>query len=377
MLEILEPIRVLHVFGGLDAGGAESRTMDIYRQINKEKVQFDFLIHTEKSGFFEDEIIKMGGRIYRVPRYGISTIIRYPIELKSFFKKHTEYSIVHGHILSTAFIYLWMAKKFNVPIRIAHSRSGSRDIYSVENIIKEIFKRLTRFFSTEQFAVSRIAGISAFGINNINKNKVKIVPNAIDSKKYFFNEEIRKEIRSKMGLNDKFVIGHVGRFEEQKNHNFIIDVFNNIHNENPNTLLVLIGDGHLKIEIEKKVKKYGLEGSVIFTGIRSDVHNLLQAIDIILFPSFFEGLPGVILESQAAGLPCIISNKITEEVKITDLVNYVSLKKSSQQWAEIILKYSKGFKRENTNKKLKKSGYDIESVAKWYESYYIEKQQSL
>lgn len=368
----MEPIRVLHVFGGLDSGGAESRTMDIYRQIDKRKVQFDFLIHTQKVGFFEDEIIRMGGRIYRVPRFSTRTIISYQRALNDFFNKHSEYKVVHGHMLSTAFIYQNIAKKHRIPVRIAHSRCGSRSEINIENMIKELFKRLTRFYVSDKFAVSKVAGASAFGNHSVSTGEVKILPNAIKTEKYLFDNDVRNRTRRDLNIEGKFVIGHIGRFQRQKNHDFIIKIFNEVHSRLPNSLLLLVGDGELKSEIEEKVMKLGLNNSVVFTGVRSDVPDLLQAMDILLFPSFVEGLPGVVLEAQAAGLPCIISDKITNEVKVTDLVEYVSLDKSIEYWVEKVIPFSNGYSRRNTLNDFEEAGFDIEAVAKWYQDFYIE-----
>ncbi|MBZ4656145.1 MAG: glycosyl transferase family 1 [Thermoanaerobacter sp.] len=369
------PIRVLHVFGGLDAGGAESRTMDIYRQIDKSRVQFDFLIHTEKKGYFEDEIKKMGGRIFRVPRFGLRTFFSYQKALNDFFEKHPEYKIIHGHILSTAFIYQKVAKKHGVPVRIAHSRCGTRTQINVENLIKEFFKRLARFYVTDKFAVSKIAGFSAFGRRSVFNGEVKVLPNAIKIQKYLYNNEVREKMRSEFNIENKFVIGHIGRFQQQKNHDFVVDIFFEVQKKILNSMLILVGDGELKTVIEDKVNKLGLDDSVIFTGVRSDVPDILQAMDVLLFPSFYEGLPGVVLEAQAAGLPCIISDKITDEVKITDLVEYVSLDKSAEYWAEKVLKFSQGFERRNTYNEIVKAGYDIESVAQWYQEFYLKAYQ--
>ena len=370
---MMQPIRVLHVFGGLDYGGAESRTMDIYRKINRNKVQFDFLIHTNKKGFFEDEISKMGGRIYRVPRLGIRTFFLYQKEINNLFRKHSEYKIIHGHILSTAFIYQRCAKKYGIPIRIAHSRCGNRAEINFENVIKELCERISRFYVTHKFAVSKIAGISVFGNRSVVSGEVKILPNAITAQKYIYNNEIREKIRNEFNANNKFIVGHIGRFQKQKNHEFIIDIFFKVHKNIPKSLLILVGDGDLKLSIENKVNKLGLSDCVVFTGIRSDVPDILQAMDVLLFPSTHEGLPGVVLETQASGLPCVISDRITEEVRITDLVEYVSLTKSAKFWAEKLMKFSKGYVRRNTYKEIVEAGYDIESVTKWYQDFYLEK----
>ncbi|MFB9861020.1 glycosyltransferase family 1 protein [Salinicoccus siamensis] len=367
----MQPFRILHVFGGLDSGGAESRIMDIYREIDRTKIQFDFLVHTNKKGFFEDEINDMGGRIYRVPRFDITTIYSYFKAINNFFKKHSSYKVVHGHILSTAFIYQRYAKKYDIPVRIAHSRCGSRTEFNFKNATKELFKRFSRFYVTHKFAVSKIAGDSAFGSNKVRSGAVEILPNAIKTEKYKYDQEIRENKRQELKANGNFLIGHIGRFTKQKNHDLVIDVFHELNKQEPNTMLVLVGDGELKSDILTKVNSLGLSKQVIFTGVRDDVHELLQAIDLLLFPSFYEGLPGVVLEAQAAGLPCIVSNKITKEVKITDLVTYVSLEKNAIFWSEKIRETLRSYKRESKHSEIIEAGYDIKSVAKWYQNFYL------
>lgn len=364
-------IRVLHVLGTLDSGGAESRTMDIYRKIDREKVQFDFLIHTEKKCFFEDEIYALGGRIYRMPQRTLKNSFKYYKKLKRFFNQHKEYKIVHGHSLSSGFLYLSIAKKCGASVCIAHSRCGLTNHSDFVSKIKRNFKKLSRFYATEKFAVSKIAGIAAFGCKSIERNEVKIIPNGIDAKKYTYNADVREKMRKELNIDNNVVIGHIGRFQQQKNHDFIIEVFSEIHKKEPNSKLILVGDGELKSKIEEKVNTLQLSDSVIFTGVRSDVPDLLQAMDVLLFPSFFEGLPGVVLEAQAAGLPSVISDKITDEVKITDLVEYLPLNKNAEYWAEKLLEFSRKFERRNTYNEIVEAGYDIESVAKWYEDFYL------
>lgn len=367
----MKPIRVLHVFGALNANGAESRVMDIYRHIDRTKVQFDFLIHTEQKGSLENEIIRLGGRIYRIPRFGLKTVFAYNKSVKAFFNSHHEFKIVHGHILSTAFIYQNAAKKIGVPVRIAHSRCASRTEINAQNIIKELCERLARFYVTDEFAVSREAGMSAFGNHNVVSGKTKILPNAINTTTYLFNHSKRILKREEFHISNKYVVGHIGRFEHQKNHDFIIDIFDQVYKRVPNSLLILVGDGELRPIVQDKVNKLGLNNNVIFTGIRSDVPDILQAVDVLVFPSFYEGLPGVVLEAQAAGLPCVISDSITSEVKITNLVEYVSLNKNAAYWADRVLRFGKGFKRRNTYDEIVDAGYDIEAVAGWYQEFYL------
>lgn len=360
-----EPIRVLHVFGRLDSGGAESRTMDIYRQIDRCKVQFDFAIHTEDKCFFTDEVKSLGGKIYSFPRFNGKNYFQYRKKWNEFFKKHPEYRIVHGHQTNTGFVYLKEAKVNSVLVRIAHSRNSNK-----ENFLKKHICKLSKLYATHLFAVSKVAGISEFGEKAVNKGQVKILPNAINAKKYSYNPEIRKQKRSELGIKDELLIIHIGRFHPQKNHMFLLDLFNHIIKVELNAKLLLVGDGSLKSEIVKKISDLQIAKSVIIAGTRTDVPDLLQAGDMLLFPSLFEGLPGVVLEAQAAGLPCIISDTITDEVKVTDLVEYIPLEQSAEVWAAKVLGIDSKFKRRNTYEEITEKGYDIESVAKWYEDFY-------
>lgn len=367
----MKPIRVLHVFGWLESGGAESRTMDIYRSINKEKVQFDFLIHTNEVGFYEEEIKKMGGRIYRLPRFNFKNYFRYKNALKRFFKKHPEYNIIHGHMLSTAFIYLKVAKQMGVPVRIAHSRSGNRAQKNPISIAKNLTDKLSRFDATNKFAVSKIAALGAFGKTNLNKNNVKVIPNAIDAKKFSYSEVTRISKRKEFNLNDAFVIGHIGRFTEQKNHLFLLEVFNSIKNIKKNAKMILIGDGPLHSNIENRIVELDLVNDIFMLGIRDDIPNLLQIMDIFVFPSTHEGLPGVILESQASGLPCLISNSITKEVQLTNLVEYKSIQDTPSEWAKSAIKKASQDTRRNTFDIFVDQGYDIKSISKFYQDFYL------
>jgi len=372
----MEPIRVLHVFGWLESGGAESRTMDIYRHIDKEKIQFDFLIHTNKVGFFEEEIRSMGGNIYRVPKFNFINFFKYRKAIEEFIKRHPEYKINHGHMLSTAFIYMKIARLRQVPVRIVHSRSGSSAQKTIISFVKKLTNKLSRFNATHLFAVSKIAGYGAFNKKLVDSGKVNVIPNAIDSKKYSFNDEIRNQIRDDLNLKDSIVIGHIGRLTLQKNHIFLLDIFSEIAKKVSNSKLVLIGDGELRSQIKDKIKALDLEGKVIMLGIRDDVPLLLQAMDVLLFPSTHEGLPGVVLESQASGLPSVISSAITKEVKITDLVKYISLTQSKEYWAKEVLKTIDETKREDIHKSIVEAGYDIISIAKWYENFYLQNYNS-
>ncbi|GEK57700.1 glycosyl transferase group 1 [Marinococcus halophilus] len=367
------PIRVLHVFGNLDTGGAESRTMDIYRQIDRSKVQFDFLVHTEKKGYFEDEINDLGGKVYRVPSFSPRNFFEYFKQVNNFFKLISNHRVVHGHMLTTAFIYQFLARKNGVVTRVAHARAGTRGELSFINLVKEILEKLSRFQVTDMFAVSKIAGNSKFGKRKVSSGEVKVVPNAIKADKFKFNQTIRESMREKFNVERELLVGHIGRFQPQKNHLFLLDIFNEIRKIYPESLLILIGDGPYKEKIETKIKKLEMSKNVILLGIRSDIQDLLQAIDVLVFPSTHEGFPGVVLESQAAGIPCIISDQITEEVNVTNQVKYVPLNEDSHYWAEQVVNTLNEFDRKDGYDLIKNSDYDINSTARWYEEFYLKR----
>lgn len=366
-----KPIRILHVFQSLDAGGAESRTMEIYRRIDRTKVQFDFLIHTDKKCYFDDEIKSLGGQIFRIQRHGMLSVLNYKKAADEFFRKHRDYRIVHGHLLSSALIYLGAAKKNGIKVRIAHSRNSSRTEISAINIIKELSRKAGRIYATHLFAVSHRAAESAFGRRKTENGAVKVIANAVDAEKYIFDTSAREEMREVLNCKNSLLIGHIGRFALQKNHVFLLEVFKELLKKRKDVKLILIGTGELLSTVRNECEKSEILDNVIFAGVRSDVPKLLQAMDALCFPSFYEGLPGVVLEAQAAGLPCVVSDAITKEVKITEFVEYVSLKEPASFWAEKIVDAIAAKKRENTYRRFIEAGFDIQAVAKWYETFYL------
>lgn len=320
-----KPIRILHVFGRLNRGGAEMMIMTLYRNIDRTKVQFDFIVHANEKCAFEDEVRFLGGNIYKVPRYNGKNHFQYKKAWNEFFQNHPEYKIIHGHIRSTASIYLKIAKKLGL-ITIAHSHNTSSG-GGFSAVVKNILQYPIRSIADYLFACSRAAGEWLYGKRACKGDNFFILNNAIDTEKFIFNEETRLKKRKELQIEDKFVIGHVGRFHPQKNHYFLIDIFKEIYNINKNSVLLLIGDGDLKKSIQEKVEDLGLSNNVVFTGVRPNVPELLQAMDVFLFPSLYEGLPVALIEAQAAGLPCIVSDKITTDTKITDLISFVPLTK--------------------------------------------------
>ena len=369
-----EPIRILQVFAEMNRGGAETMIMNLYRHIDRERIQFDFIVHTQEKCAFDEEIEKLGGRIYKVPKYVGTNHFSYKNAWKDFFKSHSDYTIIHGHVRSTASIYLKIAKRYNLTT-IAHSHSISSGS-GIKAVIKDVFQLPIRHISDYFLACSETAGQWLFGDKVVASNKFKILNNAIDVEEFTFNNQIREAIRHDYGIEDKLVIGHVGRFHSAKNHEFLIDIFKNIHNKFEDSVLLLVGDGFLKESIQEKVRNEGIEDNVIFAGVRSDVADIYQGMDLFLFPSLFEGLGIVVVEAQAAGLNCIVSNQIPDEAIITNLVEKVSLVKSPEDWAEVVLKKI-NYKRKDTSELLKASGYDIKDSVKWLENYYLERNNRL
>jgi len=363
-------IRILHVLGRLDCGGAETLVMNWYRNINRDAIQFDFVIHTEEECYYSAEIRRLGGRIFSVPKYSGFNHATYISKWKAFFLEHPEYKIIHGHVRSTAAIYLKIAKKMGL-ITIAHSHSTSNGIGTYA-LVKAILQYPIRYTADYLFACSESAGIWLFGKTACKKGNFFVLKNAIDAKKYIYNEKIRKEKRKEFNIDNKLIIGHIGRFIASKNHIFLIDIFKVLHDNNNDVILMLIGDGALRPLIEKKATDLGLAKSVIFTGVRSDIPDLLQMIDVFVLPSLYEGVPVTLVEAQASGVRCVISDAITKEVIITDMIRRIPLTKSSKDWAMAIMDELAFPFRSNTYEKIVKEKYDVIETVQWLQKFYLE-----
>lgn len=361
-----KPIRILHVLGRLDRGGAETMIMNIYRNIDRNKIQFDFIVHTADECAYDEEIIDAGGHIFNVPRFSLKNSIRYIIEWSRFFQKHQEYKIIHSHVRSTATIFLLIAKLYGLKTIIhSHSVSNGRGIISR---IKTILSYPLRYICDYYFACSNEAGKWLFGENIMQGDRFFLLNNAIDSDLFKFKLEKRDLIRKQLNIENKFVIGHVGRFCEVKNHIFLIEIFNEICLKNSNAVLLLIGNGELRKDIEQKVIDFGIEDNVMFLGVREDIPDILQVMDVFLFPSLFEGLGMVLIEAQVSGLKCIISETIPKEVEITDLIRVISLNDPPQHWADIIL--TSPYERYSRQAEIIDAGYEIKTTARWLEKIY-------
>lgn len=361
-------IRVLHVLGALNRGGAETMVMNLYREIDRTKIQFDFIIHTTSHCDYTDEILQLGGKIYSVPKYCGYNHFQYIKSWKNFFHNHPEYKILHSHVRSTASLYLPIAKKYGL-ITIIHSHNTSCG-KGLSAIVKKALQLPLRYQANYFFACSFEAGQWLFG-NKIENNKnFIIIKNAIDSEQFSYSVEKRKIIRNEFNLSDScLVLGHIGRFHEQKNHLFLLNVFSEILRENPDSALLLVGDGKLKAYIDGLIKEMNLQGKVIMTGTRDDISTLLSGIDVFVLPSLFEGLPVVAIEAQASGAKCFLSDTITREVMITDRCAFLPID-NPQKWATSII--NADLSRSNTTDEIRNAGYDIKTTSKWLEDFYLD-----
>ncbi len=371
----MNQIRVLHVTEKLQAAGIESFIMNMYRNIDRNKVQFDFMVMRDEKEFYDKEIEKMGGRKFTIDiskeMNVFKRIILESIKLNKFLKSN-KYSIIHVHSGTPLRIfYLIAAKLAGVKTRIYHSHSA--DIIGKEKSKKAIYRLLKSLFpiyATHCFACSEAAARWMYPESVFRSNRVVVTHNGIDTTKFMFDESIREKYRKELCLEGKFVVGHTGRFNEQKNHGFIIDVFYKVAQKSENAVLMLIGTGELEAEIKEKAIQNNLKGKVMFLGVRDDVCNLLQAMDVYFMPSNYEGLPVAAVEAQCAGLPCVFSNRITNEVGLTNTVRFLSFDDSIETWAAALLNDF------NTNRNeacqvVKIYGYDIRDAAMELSKYYI------
>lgn len=366
----MAPIRILQVVPNMQAGGLESFIMNIYRHIDRSKVQFDFLMHYQKQCFFDEEIERLGGKIYRLSVREDNRVFKYIRDLNLFFREHPEYRVVHGHMPSLSMFYLGAAKRHGVKVRIIHSHSDSFD-WTLKGIIKNILIKTAKYYANVYLSCSESAGRYLYG----NRPFI-VVNNAINLQNFQFSPDVRAETRKNLGISNRLVIGHVGRFTIEKNQTFLVEIFSEIHKTNPNSVLLLIGDGPLRMRVEEKVERLGLQNDVMFLGTRRDVNRLYQAMDVFVLPSLFEGLPVVGVEAQTAGLPCVFSDAVTKEAKMTNLVAFEPLTHSAKEWADRILSQSAPKERKDNSGDIIKAGYDIGTVAKKMEDFYLEKYQS-
>ena len=358
------PIRVLHIVTYMGRGGLETLLMNYYRKIDRNKVQFDFLVHRSFKADYDDEIHLLGGRIYHLPRLN-PLDPAYLKKLDLFFERHQEYRIVHSHLDCMSGVVLKYAKKWGIPIRIAHAHSSSQT-KDIKYPVKLYFRTWITQYANILFACGQEAGVWMF-----KGKRFVILNNAIDIEKYVYNPESRKRIRNQLSIcQESFVVGHVGQFRVEKNHQFIIRIFEEVHKREKQAVLLLVGDGSQREAINSLVREKQLSDYVVFTGLRTDVPELLQAMDVFLLPSMYEGLPLSIIEAQASGLPCFISDRVPAECAKTDLVRQKKLSESPETWADEILE-CQSVERCDQTEKIAQKGFDINSNAKKLQNFYL------
>lgn len=363
-----EPIRILQVVTVMNRAGLETMLMNYYRNIDRTKIQFDFLVHRDEKGDYDDEIMSLGGRIYHLRPISLKSMLTYQRQLAEFFQKHSEYRVVHSHLDALSALPLSAAKKAGIPMRIAHSHTSNFD-KDAKIIIRYIAKLFIRRYATDFLGCSEAAVHFMFGNKLPN---YMVVNNAIDPAKFRYSPSTRRKIRSQFKLEGRFVIGHVGRFNYPKNHEFLIDIFKEVHDRSPFSLLMLVGSGEGEDTIKEKVHELGLDDSVEFLGLRTDIPDLMQAMDVFVMPSRYEGLPVVSVEAQTSGLPCIFSDVVTAELDVTKNCLFLSLDASLNVWANSILEYI-NYGRTDTLAKIRWHGYDVGLEAEKLSNLYSDK----
>ena len=362
------PVRIAHVIGKLRNGGVESVVMNYYRNIDRTKIQYDFIIDSDSSNpVLQDEIESLGGKVIVVPPY------QKPAEYhKALYRLFTEnnYPLVYSHLNTLSVFPLFAAWRAGVKIRVAHNHSTAGKGEFKRNMMKYTLRPFAKVFPTHLCACSEYAGRWLFGDKAMDSGRVKVWPNAIDTERFAYNESVRDEIRMKLNLTGKFVIGHAGRFMTQKNHNFLMDIFSEIRKRREDSVLLLAGDGPLFNMFRDKVRSAGLSDSVIFLGSVHDMERYYQAMDVFIFPSLYEGLGMAAVEAEISGLPVIASTELPVEAKICDNFHFMPLRDSAVRWAEEALRISDGHVRKDMSIYARESGFDVktqgERLSEWY-----------
>ena len=369
------PIRVAQIIGKWLGGGVESVVMNYYRHIDRNQIQFDFICDEDSTDIPYDEIEKLGGKVILIPPY--QKVFKYHKTLKKVLKDGN-YKIVHSHINTLSVFSLFAAKCAGVPIRIAHSHSTTNKKEKKKNFIKQFLRPFSKVFATHYMCCSELAGRWLFGNKAYDEGKVFLLNNAIEIDMFKYNREVRKLKRKELNISDDtLVIGHVGRFVEQKNHKFLIDIFNELHKEEKNSILLLIGHGPLMNEIEEKVKNLKLYDCVKFLGQRNDTNELYQAMDIFCLPSLYEGLPVVGIEAQASGLLCFFSKTMTIETKVINSTIFLPLNDNANKWKTIIINNFKNYRRMDVSNEIESKKFNIfVEVKKLENMYFLLKEES-
>ena len=362
-------IRVLHSVSNMDRAGIETMLMNYYRHMDREKIQFDFLCNKQKRGAYEEEILSLGGRVYRTPGLNPIKYPQYLQYMKNLFRENPDCRIVEAHNGAFGAYALNAARHCGVPVRILHAHGASIG-KDWKLPLKLLCRALLPLSTTEHFTCGDAAAQCYFSAKTMGNADYILIPNAIEIDRFAFDENVRQKLRADNNLEGKHVIGHVGRFSHEKNHMFLLKSFACLLKQDPTACLVLIGDGENMEAVQAAAERLNISENVRFLGNIPNVHEWYQAFDVFVLPSVREGLPVVGVEAQAADLPCIFSATITREVHILDKTRFVDLKAGPQAWAEEIAQALCNTHRENVGKLIADRGYDISTeAAKLQERY--------
>lgn len=364
--------RILHILGGLKRGGIETFLLNLYKHIDKSKIQFDFLISDQTETDYTRYILESGGRIfYYVSRNrGVLANLK---SLKRFYVEHShEYDTVHYHASSlTNILPLYYAKKFNIKRRIIHSHNTRQGGNPIHYYIHKFHKNFIKYFATDYLACSSVAGKWMYPAKLMSE--VKVIPNSIELDKFKYSRIVSDGKRKELGIpHDKLIVGNISRFHPQKNHTKIIEIFSDLLKVQPNALLLLVGGGDQEDLVKDMVIEMNLGDKVVFLGVRDDIPSLMSALDIFLFPSLYEGMPVVLIEAQASGLPCIVSTTVeAEEAKVLSTFTKISLsEKNNESWVKAILEHMNVDRNINIGS-IEFKKYDIQDLAVKMLSFYL------
>lgn len=352
--------RLLCITANMNAGGAETFLMKIYRELDRTQFQMDFCVNSNKNKYAE-EIASLGGKIYTVPSKSKSLIKAF-LAVKNIVKENKYDYVMRVNEHSLSVIDLLAARCGGAKHLIMRS-SNSNSTSTLSKALHIIFQFLPKHVPNVKLAPSELAARYTFGNKSVEKNEVHILKNGLNIDLFRFNEFERNRLREELNVADKFVVGHVGRFNTQKNHLFLLEVFSEIRKLNKDAVLLMVGEGNLERQVRKRAEELEIMDSCIFTGVRSDVNSLLCAMDVFLFPSLYEGMPNTVIEAQVSGLPCVISDTITSECNVSGLVRFISLQASKERWAECVMTASSAERRRAAIRMIQK-GYEISEVSK-------------
>ncbi|MCH5185482.1 MAG: glycosyltransferase [Oscillospiraceae bacterium] len=362
--------KILIVIGALRIGGAEKITTDFILNMDREGLDFYFLVFGEDTGEYEEILRYNGCKIIHIsppaPPY-----LKYAAELKEVWNKYNGFDIVHTHTLLNNGINIYIFKKLGCKRLISHSHSTSsnRSPGFVMNVYEKMMKKMIRKYATDYLACGVAAGEYLYG-KELFDNYGTVINNGVDFEKFCFDKEARESLRQKYDIKDMFVIGMIARLTKVKNHTFLIDVFDNVNKLYPKSRLVIIGDGDQRETIEERIKALNLKDKVLMPGNRNDIYLLQNMIDVTVYPSHYEGLPVALVEAQVNGIPCVLSDAITREVQISEKVQFLSLQKSAEEWAKAVLEY-KDVSRADNPLNEKGKNYDIKKSAEKLREIYL------